>query len=804
MEIYTHGTRNIYDVAIDPFMNIFTRGNTNDGGGWNVRFIHHIQSGNYGYPVLFKSFTGEILPALEDLGGGSGTGALYLAEPNWPNSYTNVPLMADWGRNQLVIHRLTNDGPSFTQNPEDFIRSSQIADLDVDGSGRLYLAAWDGAGYKGSDEKGYVDRVVPKNWRYQAFPDLEKQSTQQLISLLESPSAVMRLHTQQALLRRKVAPAPLLDISKKNSTSLESRVAALYTARQLGASSADILALADIPAMREFALRAASDRSSQSADVPIAPYLDALKASDPRVQVAAAIGLGRLKDTSAADALLAVANPPEGTYAPQPAAAKVAPPAFMSKKMKPFQAQRITVDTTGWKQLHLVVTDGGDGQGHDHVGWFEPTLTMADGSKKRLTELEWTSAIQGWGKTLIDRDCTGQPLEPVKGKARKFGIGTHAPSHIIYDLPKGVVQFKTFITATQGANSGRGLVKYVVDSKSPAFAKKVEGPHANPNASIVLPHVAIQSLAKLQARDACLNALDTTNRPAALWALIHFHDAQTVDYLRERVPKETDATKRAEIHALLARLYHREATYDGSWWWGTRPDTRGPYYKLDKWERSETIAETLQHEYATGSPSAKQQLEFWNEKLRLGFENMVSEASKNTNTREESKVDLSKIANKAGEVGQTSIEDIILSLDQLKGDLSRGETLFTQQGCNACHTLTSDEPQKGPFMGQVGAILTRDQIAESILKPNASISQGFATIQVDTKDGKTLVGFVSAETAETLEVRDITGNVTKLKSDNVKERKELDLSMMPPGLANALSLQDFASLVDFLANRKEG
>lgn len=33
MEIFTHGMRNVYDVAIDPYMNIFTRDNTNDGGG---------------------------------------------------------------------------------------------------------------------------------------------------------------------------------------------------------------------------------------------------------------------------------------------------------------------------------------------------------------------------------------------------------------------------------------------------------------------------------------------------------------------------------------------------------------------------------------------------------------------------------------------------------------------------------------------------------------------------------------------------------------------------------------------------
>ena len=36
-------------------------------------------------------------------------------------------------------------------------------------------------------------------------------------------------------------------------------------------------------------------------------------------------------------------------------------------------------------------------------------------------------------------------------------------------------------------------------------------------------------------------------------------------------------------------------------------------------------------------------------------------------------------------------------------------------------------------MGQVGAILSRDQIAESILKPNASISQGFATVSINKR-----------------------------------------------------------------------
>ncbi len=188
MEIFTHGTRNVYDVAIDPYMNVFTRENTNDGGGWNVRFSHHIQSGEYGYPVLFQNFTEEILPALVDVGGGSGTGALYLSEPNWPAQYTNVPMMADWGRSMLYIHRVTTDGPTFTQKEEEFMGIPQITDLDVDGSGRLYLSAWDGAGYSGSPNKGYVIRAVPKDWTYTAFPDVTKSTVEELAGLLKSPA----------------------------------------------------------------------------------------------------------------------------------------------------------------------------------------------------------------------------------------------------------------------------------------------------------------------------------------------------------------------------------------------------------------------------------------------------------------------------------------------------------------------------------------------------------------------------------------------------------------------------------------
>lgn len=236
MEVFTHGTRNVYDVAIDPYMNVFTRENTNDGGGWNVRFSHHIQSGEYGYPVLFQHFTDEILPALVDVGGGSGTGALFMAEPTWPEKYNNVPMMADWGRSMLYIHRVTPDGPTFTQKDEEFLALPQITDLDVDGSGRLFLSAWDGAGYSGSPKKGYVIRAVPNNWTYQPFPDLAKASIEELAGLLKSASAVARLNASQELIARtdkQAVSTAALKIASDQQLPLYARVAGIYTYAQV-------------------------------------------------------------------------------------------------------------------------------------------------------------------------------------------------------------------------------------------------------------------------------------------------------------------------------------------------------------------------------------------------------------------------------------------------------------------------------------------------------------------------------------------------------------------------------------------
>lgn len=662
MEVYTHGLRNIYDIAIDPFMNIYTRGNTNDGGGWNVRFIHHIQSAEYGYPVLFKHFTNEILPALQDLGGGSGTGSMFFDEPGWPEAYTKVPLMCDWGRSHLYIHRLEPDGATFTQKPEDYIKVQQITDVDVDGSGRMYLGAWEGAGYSGNPKKGYVERVVPENWQYRPFPTLPQLTPTQLIQALKSPSATARLHGQHEILRRGAAQMgrAVLDVCADSSLSLESRVAAIFTLKQLAGSKANpmLKELCKDPTIREFAIRAMTDRISELEGVPFDLLIQALEDTNPRVQVAAAVALGRLGNPDAAPALLKIANPP-----------------------------------------------------------------------------------------------------------------TSAP-----DSPGGVL-----------LHTG------------------AEGPHAKPNSAMVLPHVAVQALRALRPIPTLVQALDTPHRTGALWAMLTLHDTALVDALISRLEKETEPAQRRELLGVLARLQMKEKEYDGSWWWKTRPDTHGPYYVLADWEQTAKITEVFESELEGADEDYRAFLVALVEKNKMkvaGVEIAKVDPKKNKKPKTPA-IDLSKVAAGEGEVGKAAIEDVMVALKNVKGNPARGRELFTQQGCVTCHTIDKSEPPKGPYMGHVGSILSVEQIAESILKPNASISQGFASVIVTLKDGGAVNGFVTRESADEVELRDITGKVHVVAVKDIASRTELEASMMPPGLANALSMKDFVSLVTFLSQQKE-
>ena len=309
MEVFSWGQRNILDVCIDPYMNVFTRDNTNDGGGWDIRVSHVLQSGHYGYPSLYKNFTEEMMPPLANYGGGSGCGGMFLHDLRWPEKFRNTVYTCDWGRSEVYSHNLPAVGATFAPQQDVFLKIPRPTDIDLDGSGRMYVSSWKNGKFNyGGPNVGFVAQLVPRDLVPKPFPDLNAATDQALIGYLRHPSAVYRLHSQWELVRRGAATGRIegmMAIVTDREAPLYARVAALYTLVQVKAADPTALmqAYAANPAMREFILRAMTDRRG-------APACDAdllrvgLQDANPRVRAQALISLGRLGDAKVAEAIL--------------------------------------------------------------------------------------------------------------------------------------------------------------------------------------------------------------------------------------------------------------------------------------------------------------------------------------------------------------------------------------------------------------------------------------------------------------------------------------------------------------------
>jgi putative heme-binding domain-containing protein len=144
-------------------------------------------------------------------------------------------------------------------------------------------------------------------------------------------------------------------------------------------------------------------------------------------------------------------------------------------------------------------------------------------------------------------------------------------------------------------------------------------------------------------------------------------------------------------------------------------------------------------------------------------------------------------------------EDILA----LKGDASRGETVFFVEGgvqCFQCHRINGRGREFGPELSHIGQKYTRAQLLDSILNPSKLIDPAFASWQVETKDDLNYSGLVVRRTVDEVVLKDASLNEIRLKPADVKAMEASKVSAMPEGLLQALTGQEAADLLEFLSS----
>ena len=309
LEMYATGTRNIYDLGVDPFLHVFSRDNTNDGGGWDTRMHYLAPGANMGYPSLFQHFASEHMPSIFDYGPGAGTGGLWVQDAGFPADANNMFYSGDWTMNRVFRHPMTRKGASFVPKQEEFLTVTRPSDMTMDGRSNMYVASLSGGQFRYvGDTVGFIVRVSNATKTPSVAPKIAGATEGELLTALASANAEHRLQAQHELLRRGASPTASRALEQQifdGQRSADVRVAAIFTLAQLDgvASHPALQRAAQIPALRASALRALTDRRDQTAGLSPAMFVTALADPDADVQVQAITSLVRLGAIGGADAI---------------------------------------------------------------------------------------------------------------------------------------------------------------------------------------------------------------------------------------------------------------------------------------------------------------------------------------------------------------------------------------------------------------------------------------------------------------------------------------------------------------------
>jgi putative heme-binding domain-containing protein len=274
------------------------------------------------------------------------------------------------------------------------------------------------------------------------------------------------------------------------------------------------------------------------------------------------------------------------------------------------------------------------------------------------------------------------------------------------------------------------------------------------------------------------------NRRIALQGLLAQRDAELLPVLRKLL--DESAMRSAAIRGLAA--YGDEGT----------PELLLKRYALLSAEEKSDVVQTLASRptYATALLAAVEQ----GRVPRADVSALVARQILNLN----SKPLAEKLAKVWGQIRPASQEraaltakyKAILAAETLTPpSRSRGRLIFNNT-CASCHRLYDSGGDIGPALtGSQRSNL--DYLLENVLDPSAVVAKEYQVSIVRTASGRTLNGIVKQETDKALTIQ-TQNELVIVPKDEIEDRRQSNMSMMPDGLFDKLTEQEVRDLVAYL------
>ncbi len=841
LELFARGTRNILEVAVGPQLDMVARDNTNDGGGWDVRLHAFTGLEDHGYPRRYLHFTNEIVPPLADYGGGSGSGACWIDEPWMPREWNDAPFTCDWGRGTVTRHPLSwiedpadESAGKLVAGEEAFLSIDRATDLDADAIGNLYAASWRNGGFSWSGPGvGFIARIRPEGLAAVELPDTDRLDPAALVNQLGGRSHRLRIEAQRALLRRGLDQATASQLEELAQgpphAPLDCRVAAIFTlALGRGAAALPFLRLLATDAIvAPWVVRAVGDLGA-AGTIPPAATLDAvgqaLKSERALTRREAIIALARSAAPGAAAMILPLAADADRLVAHTATEAVVlcashdapgtvaACTAWLDAPSVPPSLHRAVVRVLG--EIHdssAVIAVLGrlpaetDPDRRANLAWVAARLFRRESAWKGES---WGTRPDNRGPYFAAEEWAESPrlldalLSEVEHAARGSAddLPRLAKTLGLHRIPSDRLLGLLIASAGRSASGREALATYLdLDGATPPVeavppldllaTSQGVSPGDRLAALRILARIPeggslptfVEAIVDLDAAGADTGpARELSRRVAsATMSIDTFNrlpirspvERRIVDelLLATAAAPEARSAVRSAAAAILARA------------WSEGPKRQAELIAASRQSGSRVLANSLieaaEEAEAPLAEAAREAI------MALGIDPAAMRA----------------VAADTGPLlGARPVGEILDLVDAQRGDRATGAALFAAKRCTACHATGVDATGLGPSLANAAAIYSRRTLAESILDPNRSIAQGFATTLIHLDDGRSMTGFVTAEGADELVLRDGEGKEHRIPQAAIEARTKLPTSIMPAGLVADLSVAQFASLLDFI------
>jgi putative membrane-bound dehydrogenase-like protein len=767
VEVLGYNFRNNYEVAMDSYGTLWQSDNDDDGNQ-GVRINYVMEYGNFGFKDAITGASWQtrrtnlektipqqhwhlndpgVVPNLLQTGAGSPTGILIYEGNLLPKEFQNQIIHCDAGPNVVRAYPVENDGAGYKANIIDILKGEKDqwfrpSDVCVAPDGSLLVADWYDPGVGGHQvvdlNRGRVFRITTSEQKAYKVPVNQYDTPENAFKALQSPNMATRYLAWAKLNEWQAKAETVLANAWKNETNPRMKARALWLLSKIKGKGEKYVHEA---LQNENAdLRICAIRAGREIKMDMLRMYKKLQ-NDQSIQVKREIALA-LRNNKTKEALEIWVN-----LASQ----------YDGKDRWYLEALGIGADEQ-WDSFLPAYLEKNN-----------------DKSKKATQDIIWRSRAKNTPELLAEliAKSTGEAILryfrafDFQTEDNKYQILTtlleskHPSQEIVNKLvlnhldtkkvpmsPQIKSALNSALLSTKGTLEFVDLVKqYQVKDQFPTL---LEMALSQPDSTVGIESAKI--LFYEGGKDMLANSLqskDVKTLKSALKVIGNIDDKPAKDLILKVMKSET---YEKAIRILALERY-------GTGWGG-----QNALWELVEKDEVPTDLKDNAKEVLTTS---------W-------------------------RADIKNKALKYYEGGQSQTSTPISKLLTLKGDATKGKTVYAQY-CIQCHQVGNEGIDFGPKLTKIGAKLPKEGLYKAILEPNEGISFGFEGFIFKLKDGKTVAGIIASETANQLDIKQVGGNISKVNKSEIQEKKPYNGSLMPKF---SMPDQELADLVAYLQGLK--